>query len=131
MAVYLVRTIDEHDLVGIFNAPNLDELALVVDECLDPGDCEYQRMGTGGIMWTEPAIPIPIELPEGEEDDSTEPDPVPWSAATLTDDWWNSFYGFRRGNWKAFYPDAPKKPHPSPPPRPMGPGRVVPMRKRG
>lgn len=41
MPIYLVRTIDEHDLVGIFVAPNVLALALLVDECVDPGDCEY------------------------------------------------------------------------------------------
>jgi hypothetical protein len=37
MPIYLVRTIDEHDLVGIFVTPNLLALALLVDECVDPG----------------------------------------------------------------------------------------------
>jgi hypothetical protein len=131
MATYLVRTIDDHDLVGIFNAPNLEQLIFAVDECLDPADCEYQRMGTGGIMWTSPAVPIPIELGDDEDDDPTEPDPVPWAAATLTDRWWNLFYGLEGGNWKSFFPDEPRKPWAAPPPRPMGPGRVLPMRKRG
>lgn len=27
MATYLVRTVDDHDLVGIFNAPNIIDLA--------------------------------------------------------------------------------------------------------
>jgi hypothetical protein len=32
MPTYLVRTIDDHDLVGIFVAPNILALALLVDE---------------------------------------------------------------------------------------------------
>jgi hypothetical protein len=59
MPIYLVRTIDEHDLVGIFVAPNLLALAMLVDECTDPGDCEYQRMKPGGIMWTRKKNPPP------------------------------------------------------------------------
>jgi hypothetical protein len=47
-----------------------------------PGiDRKYQRMKSGGIMWTSPAIPIPIEI--GEDDDGTEEHPVPWAAAGI------------------------------------------------
>jgi hypothetical protein len=63
MPTYLVRTIRDCDLVGVFFARDTYELALIVDECTDPGSCEYQRMKTGGIMWTSPAIPVPIETP--------------------------------------------------------------------
>jgi hypothetical protein len=38
MPTYLVRTINDRDLVGIFVAPDLFRLALLVDECTDPGD---------------------------------------------------------------------------------------------
>jgi hypothetical protein len=38
-------------------------------------------MKSGGIMWTSPAIPIPIEI--GEDDDGTEEHPVPWAAAGI------------------------------------------------
>jgi len=119
MAVYLVRTIDDHDLVGIFNAPNFDQLVVAVDECLDPSDCEYQRMGTGGIMWESPAVPIPIPHDENAPDDPAEVD-IPWNGASLTDGWWTSFYEDGR-RWRAFFPDEPRKPRPSRPPRPMGP----------
>jgi hypothetical protein len=130
MAVYLVRTIDDHDLVGIFNAPNLEELALAVDECLNTDDCEYQRMGTGGIMWTSPAVPIPVPYDADAADDSDEAD-IPWSGASLSDSWWGSFYEDNPRRWRAFFPDQPRKPRPSPPSRPMGPGHVLPMRRRG
>jgi hypothetical protein len=62
MPAYLVRTIDEHDLVGIFVAPSVGHLALILDEGIDPGVCEYQRMGPGGIMWTSDAV-VPLLLP--------------------------------------------------------------------
>ena len=67
MPTYLVRTIKGHDLVGVFVAPNVFALALLVDECTDPGSCEYQRMKPGGIMWTSPAVVVPIEDDEEEE----------------------------------------------------------------
>jgi hypothetical protein len=50
MPAFLVRTIEEHKLVGIFVAPNLFDLALLLDEGIDPGVCECQRMSAGGIM---------------------------------------------------------------------------------
>ena len=41
MPAYLVRTIDEHDIVGFFAADEMDDLLVAVDECTDPADCEY------------------------------------------------------------------------------------------
>ena len=73
--IYIVRI-----KVGFFNAPNLRRLMIMVDECTDPGSCEYQPMPDGGIMWTSPAIPVPV--PEPENEDPSEPDPIPWSEAT-------------------------------------------------
>jgi len=131
MPTYLVRTIRDRDLVGIFVARDTYELALIVDECTDPGSCEYQRMKTGGLMWTSPAIPIPIEM--GEDDDGSEPDPVPWGAASLTESWWDSFFGYARGKWKPVCSDLPYEPgfpEAPEPPRPAGPGHVVQFRKR-
>jgi hypothetical protein len=72
MATYLVRTIDDHDLVGIFSVSNFDELVIAVDECLEPADCEYMRLKSGGIMWTSPAVPIPVPYDENAADDVEE-----------------------------------------------------------
>src|SRR5258706_14232585 len=106
MAVYLVRTIDDHDLVGIFNASNFDDLVVAVDECLEPADCEYQRMGTGGIMWTSPAVPIPVPHDENAADDGEEVE-IPWNGAELSDSWWGNFYEANPRRWRAFFPDQP------------------------
>jgi hypothetical protein len=35
MPAYLVRTIDEHDLVGFSVAEEMEDLTIAVDECLD------------------------------------------------------------------------------------------------
>ena len=69
MPVYLVRIIGTRDLVGIFVAPDVGALAMLIDECTDPGDCEYQRMRPGGLMWTSPAVPVPLAYNEDDEDD--------------------------------------------------------------
>lgn len=47
MPAYLVRTIKEHDLVGVFFASNTRELAYLIDEVLDPEHCEYRLLGPG------------------------------------------------------------------------------------
>jgi hypothetical protein len=134
MPTYLVRTIDEHDLVGIFVAPNLHELALLLDEGIDAGVCEYQRMTAGGIMWTEPAVIVPVD--QSVEDEATGPDPVPWSEATLTEGWENSAYGSPKGKWKPLYLSEddpyPEEPDDTPTePAETGTARILQYRKRG
>lgn len=49
MPAYLVRTIDEHDIVGFFVADEMEDLLIAVDECTDPADCEYVELPVGGI----------------------------------------------------------------------------------
>jgi hypothetical protein len=57
MPTYLVRLMDNLDLVGIFVARNVKDLAIAVDECTDPWDCEYIVLGVGGIMWISTGCP--------------------------------------------------------------------------
>jgi hypothetical protein len=97
MPAFLVRTIGEHKLVGIFVAPNLFELALVLDEGVDPGVCECQSMSAGGIMWRGPSMVVPVKP---SDDDGTTADPVPWGEASLTEEWMCSVYGPRKGKWR-------------------------------
>jgi hypothetical protein len=63
------------DLVGIFVAPSLLALALPVDECVDPGVCACQRMRSGGIMWTCPAVVVPLVFDDDDEDLAGHEDP--------------------------------------------------------
>ena len=139
MPTYLVRIIEGHDLVGIFVAPSVLALAVLVDECTDPGSCEYQRLKPGGVMWTSPAVPVPIEDDENA-DDFTVPDPLPWAGASLTESWWASFYEFsNKGRWRPIefglediYGIDPEEPD-DPPPKPASPtrtARILPYRKR-
>jgi hypothetical protein len=82
MAAYLVRTIDDHDIVGFFVADEMEDLLIAVDECTDPDDCEYIEMPPGGIMWTSPAIPVPLN-PGDPEDDDSESEELPWAKARV------------------------------------------------
>jgi hypothetical protein len=43
-------------------------LALLIDEGVDPELCECQRMKPGGIMWTDPAVAVPLVYDVEEED---------------------------------------------------------------
>ncbi len=141
MSTYLVRTIDEHDLVGIFVAPDLRTLALLIDECTDPGVCEYQRMKPGGIMWTSPAVAVPVELADDDDDAVNFEDPIPWSAVSLTESWWDSFYAWTNsGKWRPvpfdlvdLYGIDPEEPDDPPPknPTPTGTAHILSYRKRG
>jgi hypothetical protein len=128
MPAYLVRTIDDHDIVGFFVADEMDDLLIAVDECTDPADCEYIELPAGGIMWTSPAISVPLS--PGKDDPDTDAEELPWANADLSETWWSVVYGYSDDKWTPFFPDQPRKPRPKPPPRPMGPGRVVPYRKR-
>lgn len=138
MPTYLVRTIKKHDLVGIFVAPNVADLAWLIDEVLDPAACEYQRLPPGGIIWEEPAVTIPIEMGEEEEDEEDEV-LVPWAGARATEIWANHLYG-GSGKWtkvgvtlEDLYGIDPEAPEPEPPPKPPRPrpiARVLPFRKR-
>jgi hypothetical protein len=128
MPTYLVRIIETHDLVGVFSVDNIRQLIMIVDECTEPDACEYTRLGPGAIMWTSPAIPIPILLPE--EIDGSEPDPMPWEGASLSESWWDYFYGYAKCRWKRFFPDDPIEPlDPVLPQRPE-PGQVIAFKKR-
>lgn len=126
MPAYLVRTINEHDLVGFFYAEEMHDLIIAVDECLDPVDCEFTELPTGGIMWTSPAVTIPIT--DRDEDETAEDDRqnIPWARADLTDLWWNVVHSLEE-EWTEFFPGSPREPKPT---RPLGPGRVLPYRKR-
>jgi hypothetical protein len=81
-------------------------------------------------MWTSPAIPVPIETPE--DADGTEEDPIPWNGASLTESWFDSFYGYAAGKWKLLVPDGGEPFFPEAPALPQrpGPGHVVPFRKQ-
>ena len=129
MPAYLVRLIKNRDIVGFFAADDLDELVVAVDECADVPACEYVELPPGGIMWTSPAIPVPVDVGDSE-DEEAEVEKLPWASAQLSEVWWNVVYGFTDETWTAFDPEAPLDPTPEPRKKPLGPARVIPIRKR-
>jgi hypothetical protein len=115
---YLVRLCDTRDLVGFFFAEEVDELELKVDECTDVPDCEYVELPLGGIMWTSPAIDVPIEIDKDrvERMKTTFPE-FPWQRASLSERWWSILYGYTDEQWTRFVPENPLKPRPPAPRR--------------
>jgi hypothetical protein len=62
MATYLVRLQESNELVGIFWAENLFDLAFCIDEATDPYSCEYKKLAHGGIFWPRPIdVSIPLK----------------------------------------------------------------------
>jgi hypothetical protein len=131
MPAYLVRLIGNRDLVGFFAAEDLDDLVEAVDECTDVDACEFIELPPGGIMWTSPAICVPLERADPNDEDSQFPD-FPWGPASLTEWWFDVVYGYDTDEvWTPLVPGAPREPPLEPAPRPIGPGQVIKMRKRG
>jgi|ERR1700757_855042 hypothetical protein len=128
MPGYLVRLIKNRDIVGFFAADELEDLVITVDECTDVPACEYVELPPGGIMWTSPAVPVPFDL--RDHDKGEEIGELPWARAELSELWWSVVYGYTDDQWTRFDPDAPQDPTPESPKRPLGPGRVIPMRPR-
>lgn len=123
MQIYLVRTKNGEDLVGIFVAHDERQLAALVDECSEPEDCEYVFMGPGGIMWEGHAVAVPLGPPE--HDDGSEPDPMPWAEASITHDWLRLLFMSEKTGW------SPIPTHGQPSPnRSKATGRVLPFRRR-
>jgi hypothetical protein len=129
MPAYLVRLIQSRDIVGFFAADEFEDLAMAVDECTDVGACEYLEMPPGGIMWTSPAIPVPVNIGDGD-DGEAEIEKLPWARAELSELWWSVVYGCTDDEWTRFDPDAPQEPARPPPKKPKGPATVIPLRKR-
>ncbi|PSO30525.1 hypothetical protein [Bradyrhizobium sp. MOS002] len=128
MPAYLVRLIKNRDLVGIFVADDEDELEFVVDECTDAAYCEYVELPDGGVMWTSPAKPIPIDLGTPDENDEVG-DPFPWRGASLTDQWWSIVYGNDVVEWTPFVENPPQDDPEPELKRPKGPAQIIPIRK--
>jgi hypothetical protein len=129
MPAYLVRTIDEHDIVGFFVGDEIEDILITIDECTDPGDCEYIELPVGGILWSSPAIAVPLDPGSDEDENAENGQELPWDKVSLSETWWSAVYGYTDDEWTEFFPGKPRQSK-SKPPRPMGPGRVLPYRKR-
>tara|TARA_R110000850_G_scaffold127304_2_gene246307 strand:- start:3540 stop:3887 length:348 start_codon:yes stop_codon:yes gene_type:complete len=70
----LVRLIKNKELVGIFSYPTKPELFNLIDQCVDPYECEYIVIHCGGIYWPDPGVGKieKVDLSETEEETEDE-----------------------------------------------------------
>ena len=131
MPTYIVRLIKNRDLVGFFAADDMDDLVTAVDECTDPDACEYIELPAGGVMWESPAIAVPLD--PGQNEDGSDCENLPWADVTISEAWWGTLYGYSDEEWTPLFPDlsgGPEDPNPDDPDPPMGPGMVMPFRRK-
>lgn len=89
MSAYLVRIAEDHEIVGLFTAPNLEMLCEAIDECCDPQECEYIRLPSiGGLRLSAAGAPAVPDLNDSE----TDPAPDWFAGADVSEAWEDIFY---------------------------------------
>lgn len=84
MSAYLVKLIDNNELVGLFVVDRLTDLGVAVDEICDPFACEFKPINRGAMLWMSQS---------GQFDDVN----VDCSGVELSED---LEYRLRSGHWK-------------------------------
>lgn len=129
MPAYLVRLIDNRQIVGFFFADDPGSLASLVHEWTDRDRCEYVRLPEGGIVWAGAAVAVPMD-PGAENDADWNIPELPFTSATISESWLDVLYGYPPAlRWTKLR--ARKKPDATSPqpPMPMGSAQVIPMRR--
>jgi hypothetical protein len=97
MQAYLVRFRVSKELVGIYVCSTRRDLFALVDELLDPFECEFAAIGEGGFHWTGEAQEICM----------------PWHTKTVenilsfegcepTESWGDKLWGHDKVIWNKF-----------------------------
>ena len=108
LAAFAVRLSKTHQVVGVFVAVELNQLADLVLQCVDPTKTEYLVLGPGGIctdlsntaQW--PARELRNANGEFEDFDPADEDPI--KDAKLDEQWW---LDIDRGDWHPLDWDLP------------------------
>lgn len=91
-SAFAVRMSDDHQVVGIFVAEDLEQLAELVDQCCDPASTDYLKLGIGGVyVSARTAAQWPARMEKngaGEDVDVVLDDADPLKGAGLDDFWW-------------------------------------------
>ncbi len=95
---YLVRTRENHQLVGIFVCERHD-LFDHIDKVTRPDYCEHAVLPSGGIWWREPMNIIPLV---GDEDNGGLARDLSLENSAISGSWERFFYG--DGEWTAIPP---------------------------
>lgn len=78
MAFYLVRTISNRRLVGLFYAESLPHLVVDTSKVASTEDLEFIELGGGAIFWKNFTVEIPMK--SGDE-------VISWESSQITDNW--------------------------------------------
>ncbi|MFZ3584465.1 hypothetical protein ACOI1H_20210 [Loktanella sp. DJP18] len=82
MMLAIVRTLDNHEFVGVYAAADLAEVRELVDEVATPSDCQYTQIEKGGFYATASSTTTGLEYaPTGDLLDMiSDPETCEWSA---------------------------------------------------
>lgn len=100
MSAYLVRLKSTRELVGLFVSDQPDDLWMLVDECCDPGSCEYKRLPRGGMYYERAGAP---DVPTVYQDEPGTGEKTPdWFAGVALSDHWHDVFETEEGEkgWK-------------------------------
>lgn len=87
MSAYFVRLAETNEVVGLFCAQSLAELAHIVDAACPVDDCEYAPAGSGGVF-VDHKTPATWPMPECSEDEGERPTyQTGLEGARLSDNW--------------------------------------------
>lgn len=107
LKAFAVRRSESRQVVGIFVAVGLNQLADLVLQCIDPTTTEYLVLGPGEVY---AALPTTAQWPawelrdaEGGFADFEPEDEDPLKAAVLDEHWWTDI---DRGDWHRLDWDA-------------------------
>lgn len=78
MALYLVRTISNRRLVGLFYAESLPHLVVDTSKVASTEDLEFMGLGGGAIFWKNFTVEIPVK---------SDDEGIPWESSQITDNW--------------------------------------------
>ncbi len=129
MPAYLVRSIDNHRIVGFFFAEDPRNLALAVHDWTDTDSCEYVQLPGGGIVWAGSAVPVPMNPGIENEADWNMPE-LPFASATVSETWLNVLYGYTpKLRWMKLRAEKRPEPTAPAPSEPMSTAQVIPLRR--
>lgn len=96
MNIYLVRMSTDQQVVGVFAAEGVADLARLVDQACDPQQTEYLQLSEGGGFYVSGATNAQWPARKVGEDDFNQDDEHPLDGAVPTGEWW---LAVQAGTW--------------------------------
>lgn len=98
MSVFAVRIAESFEVVGLFSATSITRLRDVVDECTDPGICEYVRLSSLGGAFVPHRTKAQWPPRSTIDDELHADDGSPFNDAVISDLW---LIDINEGRWKS------------------------------